>query len=87
MIGVALIEDKIRENRLWWFGHIQRRPLEALVKKSDLLIIYSNDRGRGRLKLTWIEIIKKDITIYNLSADRDLDRAEWKKQIYVDDLM
>ncbi|GMP36936.1 hypothetical protein CsSME_00008867 [Camellia sinensis var. sinensis] len=33
--GVAPIEDKLRENRLRWFGHIQRRPTEAVVKRCD----------------------------------------------------
>ncbi|KAF5936300.1 hypothetical protein HYC85_027429 [Camellia sinensis] len=34
-VGVAPIEDKLRENRLRWFGHIQRRPTEAVVKRCD----------------------------------------------------
>ena len=29
MIEVASIEEKMRENRLRWFGHIQRRPTNA----------------------------------------------------------
>ena len=56
-----------------WFGHIQRKLLDALVKKSDLLTIHSNARGRGRPKLTWTDIIKKDITICNLSVDLALN--------------
>ena len=36
IVGVAPIEDKMRENRLRWFGHIQRKPLDALVRKSVL---------------------------------------------------
>ena len=31
-VGVALIEDKVRQGRLRWFGHVQRRPLEAPVR-------------------------------------------------------
>ena len=52
MVEVAPIEDKTRENRLQWFGHIRRRPLNVLVRKSDVLTIHGNDRGRGRPKLT-----------------------------------
>ena len=32
-----------------------------------------------------VEIIKKDINIYNLSVDLALNRAEWRKQIHVAD--
>jgi len=28
-LGVASIEDKIREAKLRWFGHIRRRSMEA----------------------------------------------------------
>ena len=79
MVEVAPIENKMRKNRLRQFGHIQRKPLDASVRKSDLLTIHGNARGRGRPKLTWIEIIKKDITSCNLSVSLALDRSEWRK--------
>ena len=52
MIEVAPIEEKMRENRLRWFGHIQRRPTNAPVRKSDAIHIEGNTRGRGRSKCT-----------------------------------
>ena len=45
MIEVAPIEEKMRENRLRWFGHIQRRPINASVRKSDTIHIEGNARG------------------------------------------
>ena len=38
MIEVALIEDKLRENRLRWFGHICRKPMDAVERRSDMII-------------------------------------------------
>ena len=33
LIGIAPIENKMRENRLRWFGHIRRRPIDALIRR------------------------------------------------------
>ena len=76
IIEVAPIEEKMRENRLRWFGHIQRRPTNAPVRKSDAIHIEGNARGRERPKLTCVEIIKKDLVWCGLTNIIALDRVE-----------
>ena len=34
MVGAAPIDDKLRENRLKWFEHICRRPIDAIVRNN-----------------------------------------------------
>lgn len=36
-IRVPPINEKMRENHLRWFGHVQRRATNAAVKKSELI--------------------------------------------------
>ncbi|PKU62150.1 ataxia telangiectasia mutated family protein [Dendrobium catenatum] len=49
-VGVAPIEDKIRERRLRWFGHIKRRPSDDPVRKVEILDLTYVKKGRGRHK-------------------------------------
>ncbi|KAL6566196.1 hypothetical protein OROGR_001811 [Orobanche gracilis] len=35
-VRVASIEDKMMENRLRWFGHVRRRPVEAPVRRLEI---------------------------------------------------
>ncbi|KAI8556243.1 hypothetical protein RHMOL_Rhmol05G0237300 [Rhododendron molle] len=46
MVGVAPIEEKLRENRLRWFGHIHCRPEDAVVKRAERIVLDSNATGR-----------------------------------------
>ena len=34
-LGVASIEDKIRDVRLRWFGHIRRKSMDAPVRRCE----------------------------------------------------
>ena len=34
-LGVAEIEDKMRENQLRWFEHVKQRPTDAPVKRGE----------------------------------------------------
>ena len=34
-VGVAPIVEKMVESRFRWFGHMWRRPIEALVRRVD----------------------------------------------------
>jgi hypothetical protein len=60
-LGVAPIEKKLVQRRLRWFGHVQRRSSEALVRCGVLGRDINMRRRRGRPKLTWEEAIKRDL--------------------------
>ena len=48
-VGVAHIEDKMRENRLGWFGHV-KRSVDAVVRRCEMIKLLPYRRGRGRPK-------------------------------------
>jgi hypothetical protein len=46
-LGVALVEEKLVQHRLRWFGHIQQRPAEALIRSG--VIRRSDNEKRQRM--------------------------------------
>ena len=46
-VGVAPIVEKMVENRLRWFGHVERRPVNAVVRRVDQMEESQIKRGRG----------------------------------------
>ena len=83
MVGIAPIEEMLRENRLRWFGHVYRRPADAVVKRVDRIALGRNTQGRGRPKLTLDAVVRKDLSILGLSDEAALDRAQLRKRIHV----
>jgi len=72
-IGVATIEDKIREAGLWWFGHI-RRSMDAPVRICEKIDRPKHRRSRGRLKKSWSQVIRHDLKTLGLVEDMVQDR-------------
>jgi hypothetical protein len=56
---VTPIQEKLVQYRLWWFGHIQRRSPETLVRNDILSRLENTRRGRDRPRLSWEEAIKR----------------------------
>ncbi|XP_070010966.1 uncharacterized protein [Nicotiana sylvestris] len=73
-VDVASIEDKMREARLRWFGHVTRRSIDAPVSRCERLTLEGIRQGRGRPKKRWGEVIKQDIAQLQLTEDMTLDR-------------
>lgn len=49
-IGVMSIEKKLTENQFRWYRQVQRRPLEAPLRRVDNMVFSHVKRGRGRQK-------------------------------------
>ncbi|KAG2559730.1 hypothetical protein PVAP13_8KG003240 [Panicum virgatum] len=82
-VGVVPIEEKLTQHRLRWFGHVQRRPPEAPVRNGVFERVDNVKRGRGRPKLTWDELVKRDLKDWNISKEIVLDRSAWRLAINV----
>ena len=77
-IGVASIEDKMRETRLRWFGHVRRRPMDAPVRRCETIECLNYKRSGGRPKKSWSEVIKHDLRTLGLVEDMAQDRKLWR---------
>lgn len=57
-----------------WFGHVERRDVDFVIRKVDPVERSQTIRGRGRLRKIIREIIKKDFEIDDLDRSMVLDR-------------
>ena len=80
-LEIAPISRKTRENRLRWFGYVQRKTFDAPVRRVENIIV-EGKRSRERPKRTWHEQIKVDLHELHLSADLTRDRSSWRRLIH-----
>ncbi|KAF3619694.1 putative varicose-related protein-like [Capsicum annuum] len=78
-VGVALVEDKMREGRLRCFGHVMRRGADVPVRRCERLAL-----DDGRPKKYWREVIRHDMEQLQLTEDMTLDRKVWRSRIRVE---
>ncbi|CAO2837605.1 unnamed protein product [Amaranthus hypochondriacus] len=81
-LGVAPLSAKMWENRLRWFGHVQRKTHDAPGRRIDCIIV-EDKRSRGRPRRTWEEHIKSDLHELHLTKDLTRDRGSWWRLIHV----
>ena len=65
LVEIALIKDKMRENRLRWFGHIGRRLMDAPVRRVEKIDIEQGKKlrdldGSGKKLYEITRIRRKD---------------------------
>ena len=72
-VGVAEIEGKMRENRLRWFGHVKRRPIDTPVRICDYETEVQGRRGRGRPRKTLEETLRKDLRVLRSNGGHDTE--------------
>ncbi|PHU23535.1 hypothetical protein BC332_08642 [Capsicum chinense] len=60
-VGVVSVEDKMREVRLRWFGHVMRRGTDAPVHRCERLALDGFKRDRDRPRKYRREVIRRDM--------------------------
>ena len=85
LAGVAPIEEKMRESRLRWFGHVKRRSVAAPVRRCEMIVPPGGRRGRGRPKKSLGEVVREDLRVVGLTEDMTQDRRLWWDRIKVSD--
>ena len=65
----------LRTRRLRWHGHVERN--DGWLKKVQDVKPQSGNRGRGRPKKTWSEVICKDRQSLGLTKTNPSDRKAW----------
>lgn len=61
------------ENKLIWFGLVQRKAFDSPVKRIENIIVESK-KSRKRPTKTWVGQIKNDMRELHLSADMTSDK-------------
>lgn len=66
-----------------WFGHVKRKCPDAPVRSCERSAIRGFRRDRDGPKKNWGEVIRQDITQFQLSGDTTLYMKIWRSMIRV----
>ncbi|KAK3550781.1 hypothetical protein QTP70_004915 [Hemibagrus guttatus] len=77
---VGRLGDKVREARLRWFGHVQRRDSEYIGRRM-LDMELPGRRQRGRPKRRYMDGINEDMKLVGARVEDAEDRDRWREMI------
>ncbi|KAK2899617.1 hypothetical protein Q8A73_012746 [Channa argus] len=77
---VRCFGDKVREARLRWFGHVQRRNCEYIGRRM-LRLELPGRRSRGRSKRRFMDVVREDMKLVGVSEEDAEDRVRWRHMI------
>jgi len=69
--------DKVRQGRLRWFGHVERKDAGEWVSACRDMVV-AGQRGRGRGRKTWKECVADEMKKLRLKMKDAQDRAVWR---------
>ena len=77
---VTRIGNKVREARLRWFGHVQRKD-EKHIGRRMLMMEPPGRRRKGRPKRRYMDVIREDMRVPGVREEDVGDRPRWKQMI------
>ena len=82
--GVSSIQEKVREIRLRWYGHMQRMEENNEVRAvGDMRVPRKRPRGRPRGR--WMDGVRRDMQALRITPEDTQDGTFWKSSIQAAD--
>ncbi|XP_063585426.1 uncharacterized protein LOC134762814 [Penaeus indicus] len=78
-LGVSDINEKVKEIRMRWYGHVKRRE-EGHPAKVAMESIVPGRRPRGRPKKRWRDNVKEDMSHFDVRPEEALERKIWRRK-------
>ena len=79
-LGVNSIQEKVREMKLRWSGHMQRMEENNEVR-AVVDIRVPGKRPRGRPRGRWMDCVRRDMQELRITPEDAQDRIFWKSRI------
>ena len=76
-VHVRQIGDKVREARLRWNGHVERRNAEYIDKRM-LRLELAGKRRRRRPKKRFMDVVREDVRVVGASEKNTASRRNWR---------
>lgn len=78
-LGVDDINEKVREIRMRWYGHVMRMEVANPVREVMNSVV-AGKRPRGRPKKRWKDNVKQDMDHFQVCAEDAADRHLWRRK-------
>ena len=72
-MGIESVSDAVKWNRLRWLGHVLHKDDDNGVKKIMSFEV-EGKRGQGRPKMTWSQVVERDIRKCRLKQEDAKER-------------
>ena len=77
-MGIESVSDAVKRNRLRWLGHVLQKDDDDWMKKIMSFEV-EGKRGWGRLRMTWSQVVERDMIESGLKREDVKDRERWRR--------